>query len=41
MGNMTVSFRFDKAPERGMCVIMHATYPGGIKVDKSRAVYEI
>ena len=41
MGNMTVSFRFDKALERGMCVIMHATFPSGIKVDKSRAVHEI
>ena len=40
-GNMSISLRFDKALENGMCVIVYATFPGGIKVDKSRAVYEI
>ena len=40
-GNMVITLKFDKALEAGMCVIVYATFPGGIKVDKSRAIYEI
>ena len=40
-GNVTISLRFDKALEQGMCLIVYATFPGGIKVDKSRAVYDL
>ena len=40
-GNMSISLRFDKALADGMCVVVYATFPGGIKVDKSRAVYDI
>ena len=39
-GNMSISFRFDYALKKGMCVIVYARFPGGLKVDKSRAVYD-
>ena len=40
-GNMSISLRFDEALQQGMCLIIHATFPGGIKVDKSRAIFEM
>jgi hypothetical protein len=40
-GNVRVSLRFAKALTETMTVIMFATFPGGIKIDKNRAVYEL
>jgi hypothetical protein len=41
VGNMRISLRFSKALARTMTVIVLAKFPGGIKIDKNRAVTEL
>jgi hypothetical protein len=41
VGNVRISLRFDKPLTQTMTVIVFAKFPGGIKIDKNRAVTEL